>query len=379
MAEDLDPNKYHVFSPAQKRNILMLLILVGLLVIPSLSFVYYRFAINRPAQNSNETTFEISRGQGVREVATLLKEKNLINSEFLFNLYVLTHKMDKDIQAGVFTVPAGVPLVELVQYIKHGTNDVRLTLLEGWRVEEYAREASQKFKNVDYEEFISLAKPHEGFLFPDTYMFNSEVSEEQIVEALRQNYTDKTKDLLTSSQLSKIDLTEQEVITVASILEREVSHEDDLPVVAGILLKRWRNGEIVGADATTQYAVALSKFCAPGIPLSCFDGSRDCPISSDVQNCLDKSGATTADRILAINWWPHELTQEDLDFDSKYNTRKNGGLTPTPISNPGKRSIQAVLNATKTEYNFYLNDADGNTHYARTLAEHNSNIANYLR
>ncbi|HSX39859.1 MAG TPA: endolytic transglycosylase MltG [Candidatus Saccharimonadales bacterium] len=379
MAEDLDPNKFHIFSPAQRKKIAITTMLLLLVLIPVLGFVYYNFAINRPAQNDKRITVKIEKGLGVSGISKQLRDQNLINSEFLFSFYVVSNHLQNSIQAGVYTIPAGTSIVKLTDLLQHGTDDIRITFLDGWRVEEYAREAVKKFNNIDYEQFIKLAKNDEGYLYPDTYFFNSDASEKDLVQKLQENFTLHTKNVLTESQLQKMGLTMNDAITLASIVEREVANDNDRPIVAGILLKRLKAGALLGADATTQYSVALIAFCAPGLPLNCFDGSKDCNLPNDIRQCLEKYGNTDSQRILSINWWPQSISQEEIQFNSPYNTRVVAGLPPAPISNPGIGAINAVINAKVTDYNFYLTDSHGVTHYAKTLEEHNRNAAIYLK
>lgn len=345
MPDDLDPNKYHVLSNNQKRVLTLVLAVAALIIIPTFSFFYYKIAINRPAQTDKEVNFAIPNGSSITTIAFELENEKLVNSAFLFKLYIFLNKFDKNIQAGVYKIPAGSSLVQLVNLLGHGVNDAKITFLEGWRAEQYAVAASTQFKKVDYDIFSDLAAKYEGYLFPDTYSFPVEITEEEIINSLMENFNVKTKDLLTEENLKKIGMTREQVVDFASIVEREVQKEEDRPVVAGILIKRWKNNELIGADATVQYAVVKT----PGFEVA-----------------------------KSLEWWPKELTKEDLQFDSPYNTRKNLGLIPAPISNPGLSSINAVINYKESPYNYYLTDKEGVTHFSKTLEEHNLNVQKYL-
>ncbi len=357
MPEPLDPTKYHILTPQQKRNLAIIAAVMLLVITPLLGNVYYNFAVNRPAQNTKETTYEIKEGQSVTQIADELYRNNLVNSAFLFRLYVFLNKDDKNVQAGVYTIPAGLSVVKLMELLGHGTNDIRLTIPEGWRVEEIARELTKKFKNISYETFVNLAGSYEGYLFPDTYYFNSNATEEQVLEVLSTTFKNKTETLFSKENLAKVNLSVEEILKFASILEREVSGLEDRPIVAGILIKRYKSGQLLGADATTQYAVAPIKMgCDPQSP-------KICP----------NDGLA-----MEVNWWPQELTVTDLAYDNAYNTRKNVGLPPTPISNPGLETIEAVLNYKTSPFNYYLTDKNGVMHYASTLDQHIDNISRFL-
>ena len=150
------------------------------------------------------------------------------------------------------------------------------------------------------------------------------------------------------STLTKTVLPQNNVVNLASIVEREARLPDDRPVVAGILLKRLENDWPLEVDATLQYAMATRK----------------------MENGKWKTGS--------FDFWPKEITADDLELDSPYNTRKYKGLPPTPICNPGLSAIEAVIRPTETEYWFYLSDKEGKMHYAKTIEEHNLNISRYL-
>lgn len=326
------------------------------IILPFLFRVYYRFAINRPSQSGREVNIEITSGSSVAEIAKQLQVAGAINSDFLFNFYVYTGKLGGKIQAGTYTVPAGSNLKQVVEIIQHGTNDVRMTFVEGWRIEEYARYATSQLNNIDFRDFIGLAKDKEGFLFPDTYFVNKDIQEKELVEILSDNFTEKTQNLLLEDNLQRAGLTKEQTIIFASMVEKEVHTEEDRPVVAGILLKRWREGMMLDVDATAQYAASLVDVCGK------------------LEYCLPNYDETKN-----FDWWPNILTQDDIELDSPYNTRKNLGLPPAPISNPGLDAIEAVLSARETPYYFYLTDKEGVTHYASTLEQHNINVSRYLQ
>jgi UPF0755 protein len=139
------------------------------------------------------------------------------------------------------------------------------------------------------------------------------------------------------------------------LVEREVFNETDRPIVAGILIKRWKEGMKLDVDATTQYAIAINKLC------------------KSEGYCIP-----TLEEFMQLEWWAKKLTQEDLNFDSPYNTRLKVGLPPAPIAAVSTSALNAVLNYQTTPYYFYLTDVNGVAHYAKTLAEHNANITKYL-
>jgi len=358
----LDPNKYHVISPQKKKKIIAILLFCMLVLGPLVAYLYYNFAVNRPAQSAYAGEYIIEEGTSVSSLAEDLHSRGLINSIFLFKFYLKVNNLEDNIQAGVFQIPAGSSVKDLATVFQSGKNDASVTFIEGWRVEEMALSAAEKFENVDYRDFIEYAKQYEGELFPDTYYFNAQVDEEEIVDQMRQNFSNKTQAILTEDALAKQNLTREQVLIFASILEREINNKDDMPIVAGILIKRFKDGELIGADATTQYSMANQEACSMSFQLE----------SSPSYCLLDE------ERARQVNWWPKEITIEALQSTNAYNTRKVVGLPPTPISNPGLASIEAVINAVPSEYYYYLTDAQGITRFAKTLEEHNANVATYL-
>lgn len=346
--QPLDPTKFHILSPMQKKYALLGAVVFSLVVLPLLLVTYYNLAISRPAQTDKELTFEIKTGDSVYDIAHFLFLKKAINSEYLFILYVKLNGIDKKIQAGEYFIKPVNSVKDLGELFQHGVNDTQITFLEGWRVEEFARAASVKFPNIDAKKFIDLATKNEGYLFPDTYMVNKNIQEDALILDLTNTFETKTKDLWTPQKLAAVGMSKKEVLILASIVEREVSEPKDRPLVAGIFINRLKNGDRLDADATTQYAVALNHV------------------------------APTAQNLLTMNWWPKDLTQEDLALDSPYNTRKVKGLPPAPICSPSLSAISAVLSYVTSDYYFYLTDTEGVTHYAKTLREHEANIAKYL-
>jgi len=338
----IDEKKFHTLDPKKKPVYTAIGAVAVFVVLPALLYPYYTVALNRPAQNHREKVFKIDRGEGASAISSRLYAEDLINSKALFDIYVVLNNLQSNLQAGVYKIPAGTSVKNLVALFGRGVDDTRITFLEGWRVEEIAQEASGKLDNIGYDKFLDLAKDYEGRLFPDTYDFNSDVDEKKLVDAMRANFKTKTADVLTAENLAKVGLSEDQALILASIVEREVHGAEDQALVAGILIKRFKEGGLVGADATTQYVVA--------------------PKTEGGQKV----------------WWPKLLTAEDLASASPYNTRKVAGLPPMPICSPGLQAIKAVISPTESKFYYYLTDSKGTTHYAITLDEHNRNIGKYL-
>ncbi len=290
------------------------------------------------AVSSDKTTktFVIAKGVGVSEIAKKLAEENLIKSQFAFKVYISQNNLASKLQAGSFKLSSSMSITEIVKNLQSGSEDLWITLIEGWRVEEMADELSAKLK-LPSAKFISAAK--EGYMFPDTYLFPKQASVDYIVSTLRKTFDNKYDSDLRKKIRSK-GLTDAQGVILASIVEREARSDKVRTEVAGILLKRLKIGMALDVDSTVQYALGYQPD--------------------------EKS------------WWKRNLSSDDLKIDSPYNTYLHSGLPPTPICNPSLSSLQAVANADSgTSYLYYYHDSKGNSYYAKTLEEHNANVANH--
>ncbi len=314
------------------RKKLLLFIIIPIILLPTV-YLYYKYALSLP-NSSDETAvgFTIETGQGVEEIAKNLEQEGLVRSAGLFQLYTSLSKLSSGLQAGKYQIPQNLTLKEVVEVLQHGTFEEKLTFIEGWRREEIAAAISSKFKvqssKLTGEDFLRETEGLEGYLFPDTYFISTETTAEELVKMMRENFEKKVG----QPKLTKLTL--DEVVNIASIVEREAGAAEDKPIVAGILIKRYLNDWALQADATIQYA---------------------------------------------LGYWKKNLTEEDLKIDSPYNTYKNPGLPPTPICNPGLDSLEATLNPTETNYWYYVSDAQGRMHFSETIEQHNENVAKYVR
>ncbi len=358
----------------KKSNKIILSIFLFLIIFPTVPFLFYRYSVSKNFHLVRDQTFEIKAGQGISEIATNLNDAGIINSTFLFKVYLKLNKLDTKLQAGVYVMPKTYSIAKLAELFQYGRNDVSIRFIEGWRREELGIYLANELKNFDYEKFIEITQDYEGRLFPDTYVVQASSNEKEVFDLLTSTFKDKTENLVSKANLDKLGLTENEAYTMASIIEREARHESERKLIAGILLKRFNEGMKIEADATTQYAVALYRYC---VPFRCQSdpSASNCEQTGQITQCLL---ASNLNEMKEVVWWPNNLTIYDLDNDSPYNTRKNVGMPPAPISSFSLSSLDAVINYTPSDYYFYLTDHDGVTHFAVTNAEHEANIAKYL-
>lgn len=317
----------------------MLFVVLSLVVV---GLGYYAYTQLQPVDSasSSKITFVIPKGQATSVIAARLQEEKIIKNALLFRVLAKVDGFQSKLQSGSFELSPAMSPSEIGTALTKGTEDVWITILEGWRVEEIAESiAKEELPFFDADEFISLAKSDEGKMYPDTYLIPREFSAVQ-VHSLLLNTFEKKVELALADEIAASEREFDDVLIMASIVEREGRGLEQMRQVAGILWNRVDIGMAIQADATLQYMAGYNK--------------------------TEKS------------WW----AQPDIkvkSIESPYNTYLNPGLPPRPIANPSVDAIRATLDPAESDYIFYIHDRTGKMHYAVTLDEHNENINNYLR
>lgn len=319
-----------------------LVYLIILLVILGISAKFYWDSLAGPVDvgDTEQVAFEVKNGETVGEVAADLESKGLIKSAFAFKQIYTAKYSGTNIQAGQFTLSKSMSVDEIIKTLSSGgSEDKKITILEGLRDVEVAIKLHQEL-GIDEDQFVTVAK--QGYMFPDTYSFNSKSTSDSIASIMRNNF-DRKYDQALQAKVRTKGLSIDQGIILASVVEREARSQEVRTKVASILLKRWKIGMALNADATVQYAKDTVGYQKAG------DGYKF--------------------------WQP--VTLDDYQaVVSPYNTYLHPGLPPTPICNPSLSSIQAVADADpSTPYLFYYHDSQGNSYYAKTLEEHNRNVA----
>lgn len=302
-------------------------------------YAYYKEG-SLPVERADTSSrvFQVHSGENFNTIVKNLENDNLIRSRVVFYLIVKQLQLERKIQAGNFRLSPSMDAYEIAEALTHGTNDTWITIIEGLRKEEVAELIAKKF-DVTEVEFNKLAP--EGYLYPDTYLMPQQADVNVIIKTLRDTFDAKfTPDLQAKARL--LPLSNEQVVILASLVEREARTEEDRQIVASVMLKRLKNDWPLDLDATIQYAL----------------------------------GYQPSEK----RWWKQNLTIDDLKLDSPYNSYKNKGLPPGPICSPSLSSIKAVVNANpSTPYWFYLAEpGTGVTHFAKTNEEHEANVRKYL-
>jgi UPF0755 protein len=300
----------------------------------------------------------VPQGSTANDIGADLQQRGLVRSSLAFRFAADQAGVGTSLAAGDYELSKSMSTPEIVQVLAKGEvkRGLVATIPEGWRSEQVAdRLAATGFASrADFLQAVGapptvagtdlLPRPTpqrlEGYLFPETYEVPQQVSGARAAELMVRMFNQRVGDALHSP--TEANLKPEQLITLASIVEREATVPSERSTIASVYLNRLAQDMPLQADPTVQYAVA----------------TRDGPAAA------------------AYNYW-RNLTPADLQIDSPYNTYLYPGLPPGPICNPGEASIRAVLEPAKTDYLYFVATADGSgTHlFAHTLQEHNANVA----
>lgn len=308
--------------------------------------------ISRPYRGHRpEKVFvDIPRGASRWQIAGILRENDIIRNRLAFALFSVWH-FRRPVQAGEYYFDQPVNSREVFWKMARGRIYIRTILVpEGWTSFDIAAEIQEQ-GICDREEFLGVthdtslissiapqARSLEGFLFPSTYEFTRHNSCEQVAKRMVENFKAVWDSIRSSdSQPLPDGLTPIQIVTLASLVERETPDAEERPLVAGVFYNRLRKGYPLQCDPTVQYALALEGH--------------------------------------AIK----DVKPQDLKVDSPYNTYTHRGLPPGPIANPGEASLRAALAPTASDYLYFVANDEGGHFFARTLAEHDRNVKKLRR
>ena len=302
--------------------------------------------------------FSVEKGEGAKEIAADLKEVDLIKYSSIFRVYALVTGASKNLQAGDYLLSPDMNIPEIIEMMVSGQIlKKKITILEGWDLnkigtyledneigsrEEFFKLVGQpvsgypsdlvKDFNQDFDFLKDKPKSSnlEGYLFPDTYEVLASDDLESIVKKILSHFDKKFSSSL-EDEIARQKKSIFEIITMASLIEKEVRTFEDKKIVSGILWKR------LGIDMPLQVDASI------------------------------------------IYITGREMTREQVYLNSSYNTYRNKGLPPGPISSPGLESILAAAYPTGSDYFYYLSAPSGKTIFSRTLDEHNIARNKYLK
>ena len=313
--------------------------------------------LGQPAGSDNTpVTFVIEPGEAVADVAARLEESGLASDAELFRRYVQHHGLDAGIEAGEFTLRQTMTIPEIGQILQQGQRPEQVvTVLEGLRLEQIAGAVAAQ-TSINEQDFLTLVTTGwrelgldpafdfltdvpptstlEGFLFPETYRLPEDATAVDLLRRMLGTFATRVPPDMRAAAASR-GLNTYELISLASIVEREAVLDEERPVIAGVFYNRLDTGWLLESCPTVQYGL----------------GTQD-------------------------DWWP-SLTLDQLEIESPSNTYQNPGLPPGPICSPGLASIQATAYPAETEYYFFLADCtkgDSSHLFSVTAEEHMANF-----
>ncbi|HEV3087419.1 MAG TPA: endolytic transglycosylase MltG [Candidatus Elarobacter sp.] len=321
--------------------------ILGVGVIVGAASVWFRNAVyvdnELPAQ---QTDVIIPRGATFSQVVDALSEKHVLQHPLAFRLLARLRHVDADVKAGEYRFPAHQTSDSVLQRLVRGEQfAVWITIPEGWTAREIAQALGSRAlgEPAAYERAFlrsggielggTTTRNLEGYLFPSTYLVPTDDSPDQIAKILVDQFRRELPPDA-HARAKALGRTVPEVVTIASLIEREGKVDQDRPLIASVIYNRLRLGMPLEVDASIEYTF---------------------PEHHDV------------------------ITKRDLQIDSPYNTYRHTGLPPTPIANPGKASLDAAFRPAKTDYLYYVAKPDGHSAFAKTLQEHNANVERYLK
>ena len=309
-----------------------------------LGWFYYQ-ASTPASDDSRNVVIKIEPGMTLKQVSVLLKNENLIGNSAVFRLLAIIQGKQSQIMVGEYEVSSAMIPVDILQRVTSGKTVLHpITIPEGYRITEIA-ELLASNGLVDKEEFIRLTEDKEiiqfwdipgnsleGYLFPETYHFSKFTDARKIIDTMVKTFKDKVLPLNLGKVSKDIKLTSHEVITLASIIEKETGKSEERPLISSVFHNRLKKKMRLQTDPTVIYAIKN------------FDGN---------------------------------IRKKDLSLDSPYNTYRYKGLPPGPIANPGLKSIVAVLEPDVSDYLYFVSRQDGSHQFSATLDAHESAVRKY--
>ncbi len=340
------------------------LVVIGSVVVLAVAIVFVTQLIIVRALDSGDASagesvyFTVEPDESVDSIADRLKDTGLIRSPAYFRFRVRIAGLGGDIIAGRYRIDPAMSTTQIIHLITSRdaalAQEAQVRFVEGWRTEQYAEALVAAGVISSEDDFMAATREQkwndefaflhtrpsgvalEGYLFPDTYNFRLDSTPDDVLTTLLTTFQERVQPE-SITETDQMGLTLHQIITIASIVEREAVLPEERPIIASVYYNRISQGMPLQADPTVQYELG-----APG------------------------------------NWWP-ELTPEDIQQNGRYNTYLNPDLPPGPICNPSLASIEAALRPAQTDYLFFVARGDGSHAFAVTAEEHQRNVDEYVK
>lgn len=319
-----EERREYIFIHKYHPRATLLFIIVGLTI--SIGVFTYGTWLRPPRSFPLHSFITIEEGVTLRQAAQQLREAGVIRSARLFTYAAKITGREQSVIAGEYFLSGPESSLSLMWRIAkgdYGIDPEKIVIPEGADVYDIAEIFAKKYKSFDPIDFLAEAQKYEGYLFPDTYYVYPNVTATEVIDLMRSNFEKQIFDI--ADQIEEFGEPLDEVLIVASIVEREANKQSDREIIAGIIWKRLEIGMPLQVDVTFRYI----------------------------------NGKHT-----------YNLTKADLLEDNPYNTYTNKGLPPTPIANPSLEAMLATINPKKTDYLFFLADRKNHTYFSETYEEH---------
>jgi len=330
----------------KKRLLIYSISIFTLFSIMGLYFTY--FLISPSSKENKEKIFMIKKGASLKKVAADLKREGLIKNQYLFILMAVIKRECANIKAGEYSLNLLMSPIDIFNALISGAvKTYSLTIPEGFTAEQIAHSLEAKAL-MNKEKFIELVTDKnvaasyningpglEGYLFPDTYIISKDMEGRDLIDSMVRRFRLVFKEEAGRQESTEVQsLSEREIVTLASIVEKETASPEERPLIASVFLNRLKRGMRLESDPTVIYG------------LKEFDG---------------------------------DLTRKNLLTPNPYNTYIIYGLPPGPIGNPGRESLKAAINPAKTDYLYFVSKNNGTHYFSRTLSEHNRAVYKYQK
>lgn len=319
---------------------------VVLLAVAAIFAVAFFFsAIGRPGPASEETTFMVERGASGASIAAGLARAGLVSDAFVFRIANRIYANGADLQAGEYLIPAHASVRDIVELMSSGQAlQHALTFPEGITI-------AGVMRIVEDSDVLSGDMPEappEGSILPETYHVQRGMLRAALLQQMRDAHDAAVAEIWENRQANLPITSPEELVTLASIVERETGVAAERPMVAAAFVNRLRRPMRLESDPTIIYGVCKH------LPARCRDG-----------------------RLVDAQGHPRTIRASEIALNTGYNTYRIDRLPPTPISNPGRLALEATANPANSNAIFFVADGSGGHAFAATLAEHNANVTRW--
>ena len=314
------------------RSLLAIALVTGVIAGGAVVFAYTQFTAKGPLVAN--TVYQVNQGMKRSEIGGQLQDAGIVSSAGIFTAAAyVRYALGNRLKAGEYEFPPQASIEQVLSIITSGrVKTYKLTVPEGWTTQMAVARVTEN----DVLTGEVTAMPVEGAIMPETYLFPRGRTRQKILDEMQAAQTKMLDELWSARAVSDTVKTKEQAVTLASIVEKETAIPEERPLIASVFHNRLKQGMRLQSDPTIIYGLVGGK------------------------GKLDRG-----------------LTKDDLASDTAYNTYRIDGLPPGPIANPGRASLEAVLNPPDTGYLYFVADGSGGHAFAKTLDEHNTNVAKW--